>query len=63
MAKGDKFTIEGDDRAWEVVWSSDEMTDEQRYESHMRTADYMERYGLSGDFQRAMAEKYRPSPD
>jgi hypothetical protein len=48
---------------WTVQWSSDEMTDAERYESHMRTADFMEQYGLSGAFQRMMAEKYRTPSD
>lgn len=61
MKVGDKVTISG--QHYTCTWSSDDMTDEERYRSHMRTADFMEQYGLSGAFQREMAKQYRPSPD
>jgi single-stranded DNA-binding protein len=57
MEKGDKVFIDG--KPYTCTWSSDEMTDEERYQSHMKAAEFMEQYGLSGDFQRALAQKYR----
>jgi hypothetical protein len=59
MAKGDKVFIDG--KEFTVTWSSDEMTDEERYQSHMRTAEIMEQHGLSGAMQRHLAEQYRQS--
>jgi hypothetical protein len=59
MKKGQ--TVFMDEQKFTVVWSSEEMTDEERYRSHMRTADFMEQYGLSGAMQRALAERYRPT--
>ena len=59
MATGDKVIIDG--KTYTVLWSSEEMTDAERYESHMWTADFMEQYGLSGAFQRQLAQQYKPS--
>lgn len=57
MQKGETVYIDGQPHT--VGWSSDEMTDEERYDAHLRTAELIEQYGLSGAFQRAMAERYR----
>jgi hypothetical protein len=57
MKKGDKATLDGQELT--IVWTSDEMTDEERYQSHLRAAEFMEGYGISGAFQRHMAEQYR----
>jgi hypothetical protein len=59
MKKGDTLYYNG--KPCTIVWSSDEMTDAERYESHMQTAEFLESYGVSGAFQRAMAERYRDS--
>lgn len=61
MKVGDKMTVDG--KLYTILWSSEDMTDEERYESHMRTADFMEQYGLSGAFQRMLARQYRSSAD
>lgn len=58
MKKGDKVSLDG--KQGTVGWTSDEMTDDERQEAHLRTADFLEQYGLSGAFQRLMAQRYRP---
>lgn len=60
MKVGDKVSIDG--QMWTCTWTSADMTDEERYQSHLRTAEFMESYGLSGAFQRMMAERYRTNP-
>jgi hypothetical protein len=53
---GDTLSFNGE--PFQVIWSSNDMTDAERYESHMRTADFMEAWGISGAFQRMLAARY-----
>lgn len=61
MGVGDRVYYNG--VRYVVDWSSEDMTDGERCVAHMRTADFLEKYGLSGAFQREMARKYRRLAD
>lgn len=59
MKVGDKFSMDGE--TWTCTWTSDDMTDEEHYQSHLRTAEFLESIGMDGAIQRLLAERYRDS--
>lgn len=56
---GDTVNLDGE--TWTCTWTSADMTDQEHYESHLRTAELLESCGMSGAIQRMLAERYRDS--